>query len=41
MRDGDGHLISDPGKLMEATGWKPRYDLRAGLGRLLESERLR
>ena len=32
---------TDPGKLMKATGWKPRYDLRAGLGRLLESERLR
>jgi UDP-glucose 4-epimerase len=41
MRDGDGHLISDPRKLMETTGWRPRYDLRAGLGRLLESERLR
>ena len=41
MRDDDGHLISDPGKLMKATGWQPRYDLRAGLGRLLESEHLR
>jgi UDP-glucose 4-epimerase len=41
MRDGDGHLISDPRKLMKTTGWSPKYDLRAGLGRLLESERLR
>jgi UDP-glucose 4-epimerase len=41
MRDGDGHLISDPRKLMKTTGWKPRYDLHTGLGRLLESERLR
>ena len=41
MRDGDGDLVSDPGKLMSRTGWKPRYDLRAGLNRLLESERLR
>jgi UDP-glucose 4-epimerase len=40
MRDDDGHLISNPRKLMKSTGWKPRYDLRAGLGRLLESERL-
>lgn len=40
MRNDDGHLISDPRKLMKATGWKPRYDLRAGLGLLLESERL-
>jgi UDP-glucose 4-epimerase len=41
MRDGDGHLISDPRKLMDTTGWRPRYDLQTGLGRLLESERLR
>jgi UDP-glucose 4-epimerase len=41
MRDGDGHLISDPRKLMDETGWKPRYNLQTGLGRLLESERLR
>lgn len=41
MRDGDGHLISNPRKLMESTGWSPRYDLEAGLRRLLESERLR
>jgi UDP-glucose 4-epimerase len=41
MREGDGHLISDPRKLMQTTGWRPRYDLRAGLGRLLEAERLR
>jgi UDP-glucose 4-epimerase len=39
MRDGDGHLIADPGKLM-ATGWKPEYDLDAGLSRLLEWEGL-
>ena len=40
MRDGDGHLVSDPRKLMAATGWKPRYDLEAGLRRLLDSEGL-
>jgi UDP-glucose 4-epimerase len=40
MREGDGHLVSDPGKLMRATGWAPRYDLEAGLRRLLESEGL-
>jgi UDP-glucose 4-epimerase len=40
MRDGDGHLISDPQKLMQATGWKPQYDLEAGLRRLLASEGL-
>lgn len=40
MRDGDGHLISDPSKLMQATGWKPVCDLRTGLRRLLESEGL-
>ena len=39
MRDGDGHLICDPRKLM-ATGWKPRCDLQAGLRQLLESEGL-
>ena len=39
MRDGDGHLIADPGKLL-ATGWKPEYDLDAGLSRLLEWEGL-
>jgi UDP-glucose 4-epimerase len=39
MRDGDGHLISNPGKLQE-TGWKPGYDLDAGLRRLLEWEGL-
>jgi UDP-glucose 4-epimerase len=39
MRDGDGHLISDPRKLM-ATGWKPRRDLWAGLRQLLGSEGL-
>lgn len=38
MRDGDGHLISDPGKLMRATGWRPRCDLETGLRQLLESE---
>ena len=40
MRDGDGHLVSDPQKLMQATGWKPEYDLEAGLRRLLASEGL-
>jgi UDP-glucose 4-epimerase len=40
MRDGDGHLISDPAKLIETTGWKPEYDLKAGLRRLLEWEGL-
>jgi UDP-glucose 4-epimerase len=40
MRDGDGHLISDPRKLMDATGWKPQHDLEAGLRQLLESEGL-
>ena len=39
IRDGDGHLIADPAKLL-ATGWKPEYDLDAGLGRLLEWEGL-
>lgn len=34
MRDGDGHLISDPQKLMQATGWKPQYDVEAGLRKL-------
>jgi UDP-glucose 4-epimerase len=40
MRDGDGHLISDPTKLIETTGWKPQYGLEAGLRRLLEWEGL-
>jgi UDP-glucose 4-epimerase len=40
MRDGDGHLISDPAKLIETTGWKPLYDLKAGLRQLLEWEGL-
>ncbi len=40
MRDGDGHLVSDPQKLIQATGWKPQYDLEAGLRRLLDSEGL-
>jgi UDP-glucose 4-epimerase len=40
MRDDDGHLLSDPQKLMQATGWKPEYDLEAGLRRLLASEGL-
>jgi UDP-glucose 4-epimerase len=39
IREGDGHLISDPHKLT-ATGWKPEYDLEAGLRRLLDSEGL-
>jgi UDP-glucose 4-epimerase len=38
-RDGDGHLVADPGKLL-ATGWKPEYDLYAGLHRLLDCEGL-
>jgi UDP-glucose 4-epimerase len=40
MREGDGHLIADPQKLMQATGWKPQYDLEAGLRQLLASEGL-
>jgi UDP-glucose 4-epimerase len=40
MREDDGHLISDPAKLRRATGWYPRYDLWAGLRRLLELEGL-
>ena len=40
MRDGDGHLVSNPQKLMQATGWKPEYDLEAGLRQLLASEGL-
>jgi UDP-glucose 4-epimerase len=40
MREGDGHLISDSQKLMQATGWKPQYDLEAGLRQLLASEGL-
>ena len=40
MRDGDGHLVSDPQKLMQATGWKPEYGLEAGLRQLLASEGL-
>jgi UDP-glucose 4-epimerase len=39
MRAGDGHLLADPGKLM-AAGWKPEYDLSAGLRELLVSEGL-
>jgi UDP-glucose 4-epimerase len=40
MRDGDGHLVSDPQKLMNATGWKPQHDLEAGLRALLTWEGL-
>jgi UDP-glucose 4-epimerase len=40
MREGDGHLISDPSKLINATGWKPQNDLHTGLRKLLESEGL-
>ena len=40
MRDGDGHLVSNPQKLMQATGWKPQYDLEAGLRQLLAAEGL-
>lgn len=39
-RPGDGHLIADPGKLIKATGWKPEYDLKAGLRELLAFEGL-
>ena len=39
MREGDGHLISNPHKLM-GTGWKPEHDLEAGLRRLLDAEGL-
>jgi UDP-glucose 4-epimerase len=39
-RPGDGHLVADPGKLMTATGWKPEYDLKAGLRELLACEGL-
>jgi UDP-glucose 4-epimerase len=38
IRDGDGHLVSDSQKLIQLTGWKPQYDLEAGLRRLLKSE---
>jgi UDP-glucose 4-epimerase len=40
MRDDDGHLIADPQKLIQATGWKPQYDLEAGLRQLLAAEGL-
>lgn len=40
MRDGDGHLVCDPAEIMAATGWRPAYDLRAGLHRLLAWEGL-
>jgi len=40
MRDGDGHLVADPRKLMETSGWRPRHDLVSGLRRLLEWEGL-
>jgi UDP-glucose 4-epimerase len=40
MRDGDGHLICDPAKLMRATGWRPRCDLETGLRLLLGAEGL-
>jgi nucleoside-diphosphate-sugar epimerase len=40
MREGDGHLIADPQKLMHASGWKPQYDLEAGLRQLLAAEGL-
>jgi UDP-glucose 4-epimerase len=39
MRDGDGHLISNPHKLM-SNGWKPEHDLESGLRRLLHAEGL-
>jgi UDP-glucose 4-epimerase len=40
MREGDGHLVSDPQKLIQATGWKPQYDLESGLRQLLAWEGL-
>jgi len=40
MREDDGHLVSDPQKLIQATGWKPQYDLEAGLRELLTWEGL-
>ena len=40
MREGDGHLIADPQKLMHASGWKPQYDLEAVLRQLLAAEGL-
>jgi UDP-glucose 4-epimerase len=40
MREGDGHLVSDPQKLIQASGWKPQYDLESGLRRLLDWEGL-
>ncbi len=39
-RADDGHLIADPDRLMAATGWRPEYDLKAGLSELLTSEGL-
>lgn len=39
-RADDGHLIADPDRLMDATGWRPEYDLKAGLSELLTSEGL-
>jgi UDP-glucose 4-epimerase len=39
IRAEDGHLIADPGRLL-ATGWRPEYDLKAGLRELLASEGL-
>jgi UDP-glucose 4-epimerase len=40
MRDHDGHLVSDPHKLTVTAGFMQRWDLRAGLSRVLESEGL-
>jgi UDP-glucose 4-epimerase len=40
MREGDGHLIASSAKLQQASGWKPAYDLEAGLRALLDSEGL-
>ena len=39
-RADDGHLIADPARLKAATGWRPEYDLKAGLRELLASEGL-
>ncbi len=39
-RADDGHLVSDPSRLMAATGWKPEHDLKSGLSELLASEGL-
>jgi UDP-glucose 4-epimerase len=39
-RAGDGDLVCDPRKLIHATGWKPRFDVEAGLRWFLAHEGL-